>query len=134
MDESRILQEVQYRAVRSSGAGGQHVNKVASKAELHFEIHKSEALTETEKQRILLKLNNRFTKNGELIFQCQESRSLHKNKEIVHQRFLHLLRKALERRKPRKKTKIPRSAKMKRLRQKKFNAQKKERRKDPLSE
>ncbi|GAB2760944.1 alternative ribosome rescue aminoacyl-tRNA hydrolase ArfB [Salinimicrobium soli] len=132
MDEKKLIQELDYKAVRSSGAGGQNVNKVSSKVELHFNLPASQAFSETEKQRVLKKLQNRLTNSEELILQCDESRSQHKNKELVTQRFLELMRQAIIKPKPRKKTKPPKAAKLKRLREKKINAEKKAARKDPL--
>ena len=132
MNENILIQEVSYKAVRSSGAGGQNVNKVASKVELHFSIAGSLCFSEAEKQRALKKLSSRLTNDGELILQCEESRSQHRNKEIVTRRFLDLLREAVKKPKPRKKTKPPRAAKLKRLREKKLRSEKKAGRKDPL--
>lgn len=134
MNEKQLIQELDYKAVRSSGAGGQNVNKVSSKVELHFNLISSEAFSEEEKQRVLKKLESRLTNNDELILQCDESRSQHKNKEIVTQRFLNLIQESLVRPKPRKKTKPPKAAKLKRLKQKKIIAEKKANRKDPLGQ
>ncbi len=132
MDEETILREVTYKAVRSSGAGEQHVNKTASKVELHFAVNISEGLKEDEKQRIFKKLENRITGSGELILQDETHRSQHKNKEEVTARFLQILREALKKPKPRKKTKPSRAAKEKRLRAKKKQGEKKNLRQDPL--
>lgn len=134
MDQKQLIQEISYKAVRSSGAGGQNVNKVSSKVELHFSIPASHALSETEKERALKKLASRLTKSEELILQCDESRSQHKNKEIVTQRFIELLKDSLKKPKPRKKTKTPRAAKLKRLREKKMRSEKKAGRKNPLKD
>ena len=134
MDEQQLIREAEYKAVRSSGAGGQNVNKVSSKVELHFMLEESRGLTEEEKQRALKKLSSRLTNSGELILQCDESRSQHKNKEIVTQRFLELLKIALIKPKKRKKTKTPKAAKLKRLREKKKISEKKTARKNPLKE
>lgn len=132
MDEKQIIREVEYKAVRSSGAGGQNVNKVSSKVELHFKLQDSNAFTEEEKERAMKKLSSRLTNSGELILQCDESRSQHKNKEIVTQRFLDLIKSSLDRPKARKKTKTPKAAKLKRLREKKQLSEKKAARKDPI--
>lgn len=134
MDENHLIQEVEYKAVRSSGAGGQNVNKVSSKVELHFTISVSNALSEGEKSRALKKLGSRLTNNEELILQCDESRSQHRNKEIVTQRFLEIIKEAIKKPKPRKKTKPPKAAKLKRLREKKIRSEKKAGRKDPLKD
>ena len=132
MDEKQLIQETTYKAVRSSGAGGQNVNKVASKVELHFQVQESEALSEKEKERVLEKLQSRLTKHDELILQDETSRSQHKNKELVRQRFLQLMQEAITKPKPRKKTKPSKMSKLKRLRKKKIQSEKKQNRKDPL--
>lgn len=134
MDEKQLIQEINYKAVRSSGAGGQNVNKVSSKVELHFDLPSSAAFSDEEKDRLLKKLQSRLTKNEELILQCDESRSQHKNREIVTQRFLELIQEGLKKPKPRKKTKPSKAAKLKRLREKKIQSQKKSSRRDPLKE
>lgn len=132
MDEKQLIQEVDYKAVRSSGAGGQNVNKVSSKVELHFSVPDSRALSEIEKERILAKLQSRLTNSNELVLQSDESRSQHKNKDIVTQRFLEILKQALVVPKKRKKTKPSKAAKFKRLREKKIQAEKKKNRQNPL--
>jgi ribosome-associated protein len=132
LDEKQLIQEVSYKAVRSSGAGGQNVNKVSSKVELHFMVANSGAFSESEKERVLNKWQSRLTNNGELILQSDESRSQHKNKELVTQRFLEIIKKALVKPKSRKKTKPSRASKLKRLRNKKMHSEKKSNRKDPL--
>ena len=132
MDEKQLIQEAGYKAVRSSGAGGQNVNKVSSKVELHFMLSDSNALTEAEKEQAMKKLGSRLTNSGELILQCDESRSQHKNKEIVTRRFVDFIKCSLVKPKPRKKTKTPKAAKLKRLREKKLLSEKKSARKDPL--
>ncbi|WP_430682185.1 alternative ribosome rescue aminoacyl-tRNA hydrolase ArfB [Maribacter halichondriae] len=96
MDKERVLQELQFKAVRSSGAGGQHVNKVSTKIELSFNLENSNALTEQERARLLLKLGNRLTKENVLLLQCDESRSQHKNKELVIKRLFEILENALK--------------------------------------
>ncbi len=125
MDKERIVQELEFKAVRSSGAGGQHVNKVSSKVELYFDVAASKALSENEKERIYTKIGNRLTKENVLILYSDTSRSQHKNKELVIQKFLDLIRSALTVAKKRRKTKPKRSAVEKRLKSKLKKAQKK---------
>ena len=132
MDENQVLQELQFKAVRSSGAGGQNVNKVASKVELHFQVEDSEGLSDEEKDLIFKKLKSKITNANELIIQCDESRSQHQNKEIVIKRFFEIIKESLKKPKPRKKTKPSKASKLKRLREKKINAEKKNNRKNPL--
>ena len=134
MNTSLLLNELQFKAIRSSGPGGQHVNKTSSKIELHFDVEKSEALGEAEKDRISAKLKNRITSEGILVLQCGETRSQHRNKAIVIQRLIDLLKQSLRKSKPRKKSKPTRSAIEKRLKSKKQNALKKANRKPPKIE
>ncbi len=134
MNTSLLLNELQFKAIRSSGPGGQHVNKTSSKIELHFDVEKSVALGESEKDRIRTKLKNRITSEGILVLQCGETRSQHRNKAIVIQRLIDLLKQSLRKSKPRKKSKPSRSAIEKRLKSKKQNALKKANRKPPKIE
>ncbi|MCK0158769.1 aminoacyl-tRNA hydrolase [Cellulophaga sp. F20128] len=131
MNESQIIQELQFKAVRSGGAGGQHVNKVSTKIELTYDLENSTALTENEKERLLLKLANRLTKENVLLLQCYDSRSQHKNKALAITRFLALIKGALIVPKIRRKTKPSRSAIQKRLNSKKKSALKKSNRRKP---
>jgi ribosome-associated protein len=131
MNKTDILRELQFKAVRSSGAGGQHVNKVSTKIELVFDLEASAALSDLEKERIASKLSSRLTKENVLLLQCDESRSQHKNKALVIKRFLETIENALKVPKKRKKTKPSRSAIEKRLKAKKKSAQKKANRSKP---
>ncbi len=131
MQAEELLKELNFKATRSSGAGGQHVNKVASQMELSFDIPNSSGLNEAEKARLLEKLKSRLTKEGLLQLSCSESRSQHKNKTIVIERFLELIKSNLRVQKPRKKTKPGKGAIEKRLTTKKNTALKKAHRKPP---
>ncbi len=117
--------------MRSSGAGGQNVNKVSSKVELTFIIDTSEGLSDKEKERIQLKLKSRLTNDGALILQCDEARSQHRNKDLVVKRFFEILKNALVVPKKRKPTKPTKTSKEKRLKSKKVTAEKKAGRKKP---
>ncbi|MCB4799781.1 alternative ribosome rescue aminoacyl-tRNA hydrolase ArfB [Neotamlana laminarinivorans] len=130
-NEDALLQELTFKAIRSSGSGGQHVNKVSSKIELIFHIPSSQVLTDLQKFRIEEKLKNRINNDGYLMLQCGETRSQHKNKAIITQRFLELIKGALVVRKKRIKTKVPKSVIKKRLNNKKHNAEKKANRRKP---
>lgn len=125
MNKEGIIQELKFKAVRSSGAGGQNVNKVSSKVELTFDLENSNALTELEKNRLLKKLSTKLSKENLLLMQCEETRSQHKNKELVIQKFLETIQLNLVVPKRRKKTKPTRSAIEKRLKSKKRAALKK---------
>ena len=131
MDKEGILKELQFKAIRSSGPGGQHANKVSSKVELSFDVVNSSVLSETEKSRISKKLASKLTNEGALLLQCDESRSQHKNKDLVVERFFALLEDALKVPKKRKASKPSKSAIEKRLKSKKANAEKKANRNKP---
>ena len=131
IDFEALIKELQFRAVRSSGAGGQHVNKVSSKVELYWNLHESSVLDDDQKQRLERKLANRLTKENVLILQNSESRRQHKNKELVVEQFKFLLEEALKKKKKRLTTKIPKKVKQKRLANKKQHSEKKALRKPP---
>jgi ribosome-associated protein len=126
-----LLKELKFKAVRSSGAGGQHVNKVASKVELIFDFQNSIELTEEEKELLLKNLQSKFTKDGLLLLNCDESRSQHQNKELVIKRFIQLITNGLKIPKKRKATKPSKSSIQKRLDKKKKLAYKKAFRRKP---
>lgn len=131
MNKDILHSELQFKAVRSSGAGGQNVNKVASKVELIFDLEGSLGLTSEEKELLRHSINNRLTKENVLLLQCEESRSQHKNKTLVIQRFFDLLEEGLIIPKERIPTKIPRSVVRKRLKSKRKTSDKKANRKPP---
>lgn len=131
MEIEKIIQELQYKAVRSSGAGGQNVNKVSSKVVLNFDLNTSKALSEEQKELISLKLSSRLTSENILILNCDEDRSQIKNKAIVTKRFLEILKNALIVPKIRKATKIPKSFIRKRIKDKKNISEVKNNRKKP---
>jgi ribosome-associated protein len=130
-NEEALQRELDFKASRSSGSGGQHVNKVATKVELSFNISNSSVLTEGEKQQVLLNLKYRLTKEGVLVLHCDETRSQHKNKALVTKRFFELIKDALVVQKERIPTKIPKSIIRKRLKSKQKQAEKKANRKRP---
>ncbi|WP_309608800.1 alternative ribosome rescue aminoacyl-tRNA hydrolase ArfB [Flavobacterium sp.] len=131
MEIEKIIQELQYKAVRSSGAGGQNVNKVSSKVVLNFDLNASKALSEEEKELILFKLSSRLTSENILILNCDEDRSQIKNKAIVTKRFLEIIKNALIVPKIRKATRIPKSVIRKRIKDKKNISEVKNNRKKP---
>ncbi|ARV16059.1 alternative ribosome rescue aminoacyl-tRNA hydrolase ArfB [Polaribacter sp. SA4-12] len=105
MNTSEIIKELNFKAIRSSGAGGQHVNKVSSKIELTFNLENSNALSDREKELLKTKLSSKLTKENNLILFCDETRSQHRNKDLAIKRFLDLLKTNLIRPKNRRKTK-----------------------------
>ena len=123
MHKESIFSELQFKAVRSGGSGGQNVNKVSSKVVLFFSIQNSTALTDEEKTVLNQKLASRLTKEGFLILNCDETRSQWKNKSLITERFYEIIEKALTPSKTRKKTKTPKSAIEKRLKEKKKYAE-----------
>lgn len=131
MKVDKIISELTYKAVRSSGAGGQNVNKVSSKVVLSFDLKNSQALSEEQKELVENNLASRLTTDLVLILNCDEDRSQFRNKEIVTKRFLELLKKALFIPKERKPTRIPKSVIRKRIKDKKNISEIKKNRKRP---
>lgn len=131
MEIEKVISELTFKAVRSSGAGGQNVNKVSSKVVLSFDLEASNGLSDDEK--ILLKDNlaNRLTSENILILNCDEDRSQLKNKEIVIKRFVEVMKKGLHVPKIRKATKIPKSVIKKRIKDKKNVSDLKQSRRKP---
>ena len=131
MNKENIISELKYKAVRSSGAGGQNVNKVSSKVVLTFDLENSNGLNEEEKLRLKEKLTSKLTLENILILTCDEDRSQLKNKEMVTKRFFKMLSDGLKVPKLRRETKVPRAVKEKRLLTKKTTSQIKQNRKKP---
>jgi ribosome-associated protein len=126
---SRLDKEINFSVSRSSGPGGQNVNKVNSKVTLKFDVRNSLLLTDDEKEILLHKLTPKLTASGVLILTSQDSRSQLENKETVIQKFNQVLAKAFEKKKARKATKPSKSSVQKRVNQKKQHAEKKQWRK-----
>lgn len=131
MNREKILNELTFKAVRSSGAGGQNVNKVSSKVVLGFNVTTSAALTEEEKALAQTRLANRLTDDGVLILQCDEDRSQLRNKDIVVRRFFMVMEAALKKDKPRIATKVPKAVIKKRIESKQRLSDKKQNRRKP---
>jgi len=110
MHTQNIIKELKFKATRSSGAGGQHVNKVSSKIELNFDISNSKELLLYQKELLYKNLSTRLTKENVLILFVDETRSQHRNKEIAIKRFLELLASGLTRPKVRNPTKPSRAS------------------------
>ena len=119
MDKAILLSELKFKAVRSSGAGGQNVNKVSSKVVLSFDLANSLGLNEEEKERLQIKIANKLTQEAVLIITSEEDRSQFKNKEIAIKKFLKVIENGLLVPKERKEIKVSRNAKEKRLNAKK---------------
>jgi len=115
-------QELSFTFSRSSGPGGQHVNKVNSRVTLWFDLEASPSLSDRQKARLRQRLATRINKEGRLWLVAFASRSQHANREAALLRFANLLREALAEDRPRFETKIPRASRQNRLDAKKHRA------------
>lgn len=131
MDKDQINQELVFKAIRSSGPGGQHVNKVSTKVLLIFDLLNSKGLNDKEKQKVAEKLSNQINKEGILQITSDSSRSQLKNRTIVTNRFFGLIEDALKVQKKRKATKPSKTAIEKRLKEKKIASERKSNRGKP---
>jgi ribosome-associated protein len=111
--------ELSFTASRSSGPGGQHVNKVSTRVTLRFDVANSPSLTPEQKERIFARLATRISKQGVLRVVSQKTRSQAANRELALERFVQLLQEALTQRPERKPTKVPSPVKQKRVDEKK---------------
>ena len=122
--ELRLPQsEVQYRTTRSSGPGGQHVNKTETQVELLFDVAHSPSLNDAQRQRILSQLKNLIDQEGVLHLTAHSERSQLRNREIVTARFQAVLAAALRVPKKRRPTKPTAASKAKRIESKKRRGQ-----------
>jgi ribosome-associated protein len=131
MNTENIIKELNFKAIRSSGAGGQHVNKTSSKIELTFDLENSDALNFNEKEILKTKLSSKLTKENMLILFCEETRSQHRNKDLAIKRFLDLIKTNLIRPKKRRITKPSKGTIKRRVETKKRTSVKKALRKKP---
>ena len=111
--------ELTFEFSRSSGPGGQNVNKVSTRATLLFDVSGSPSLTEEQRSRIMHQLQTRITKTGVLRVTSQKHRSQSANREAARERFAELINTALQRPRPRRKTKLPKGVRERRLKDKK---------------
>lgn len=123
-----VLHELIFSSSRSSGPGGQNVNKVNTRVNLKWDVVNSKILTPEQKELLLQKLSSSLTKDGLLLLSAQEKRSQLQNKEAVLSKLDTLLIKIFTVRKARKATKPGKAVKRKRMEDKRHHAEKKERR------
>lgn len=126
IQERELIKECVFKTARSGGKGGQNVNKVETKVELWFDIRQSAALSDEEKERLLLKLASKLDKDGQLHLQEQTDRTQLKNKELLKIKFYKLIVSGLKVAKARKPTKVSRAAKARRLDSKRAKSEIKE--------
>lgn len=119
------LEEIEFRASRSSGPGGQHANVTASRIEAVFDVDASEALSDSQKGLLRRKLGERVTAVA------QDARSQARNRELALERLREKLEAGLRRPKPRRATKPSRAAKERRLDQKRRQSERKAQRRRP---
>jgi ribosome-associated protein len=120
--------EIELRASRSSGPGGQHANVTASRIEAVFDVEASEALSEAQRAQLLRRLGDRVTAVA------QDARSQARNRELALERLREKLAEGLRRTKPRRPTKPSRAARERRLEQKRRRSQRKAARRPPSGE
>ncbi|MFH0841860.1 MAG: alternative ribosome rescue aminoacyl-tRNA hydrolase ArfB [Bacteroidota bacterium] len=109
------VSDIRFSTTRSSGPGGQNVNKVNTRVELRFNVHASNAFSTEEKERILHKLKNKISNTGDLIITCQSERSQLMNRKKAEEKLFKLLASALTEKRKRKPTKPTEASKKKRL-------------------
>ncbi len=126
--------ELSTKATRSSGAGGQHVNKTSSRIELTWNIFASPSVTDEQRAIIVSKLRSRLAKDGGLRVVASATRSQYRNREIAEQRLVKLVADALQPRKKRKATRPTRASKQARLDEKKKHSNKKRERRAPVDD
>ena len=119
------LSELTFRFSRSAGPGGQHVNKVSTRVELLFDVARSPSLDDAQKHRIVAALGSRISEDGVLRVSTQETRSQWSNRELVVEKFVLMLRKALSRQKRRVPTGPSAASKAEKAQAKKLHSRKK---------
>ena len=122
--------ELDVRVSRSSGAGGQHVNKTSSRVEIFWNIPASRVLTDEQRARLLDKLSSRLTTEGSIRVVASDMRSQSRNRDLAEERLAELVRRSLMVPRKRKPTRPTRAAKEARLESKKLHSNKKRDRTD----
>jgi ribosome-associated protein len=132
LKERGIEDEFQYKTSRSSGAGGQNVNKLSTKVELRFNISESKILSEGEKLILIERLSQKLTQDGYIIVVSQVERTQLKNRERCKDKFYKIISKALFKPRERILTLPTEESKKKRMESKRHLSEKKEFRKKPF--
>jgi ribosome-associated protein len=129
-----LLGELTFRTSRSSGPGGQHVNKTESRVELIWDLQKTACLDDAQKSLLQRRIRSRLTEDGILILASDKHRSQHRNRQEVTERFLEVLSAGLKPVKKRRPTKPSRTSVEKRLKGKKIRGEIKRSRRPPSKE
>ena len=130
-NKEALLRELEFQFALSGGPGGQHVNKTETKVILIWNLQKSIVFSASQKKQLQERLASKINSEGLLKFKVSKTRSQHQNKKIAILNFEDLVKKALQKKKKRIKTKPSRSAKLKRLQKKKKHSEKKANRQKP---
>ena len=128
------LAELEFRASRSGGPGGQHVNTSSTRVEVTWDVAGSPALSEEQRQRLLVRLASRLDGTGRIRLVSSSTRSQLRNREDVTERLREVVAQALVVPKARKRTRTPRAAKAARLENKRRRAATKRDRRPPRGE
>jgi ribosome-associated protein len=130
-NKEALLRELEFQFALSGGPGGQHVNKTETKVILIWDLQKSGVFSASQKEQLQQRLASKINSEGLLKLNVSKTRSQHQNKKIAILNFEDLVKKALQKKKKRIKTKPSRSAKLKRLQKKKKHSEKKANRQKP---
>ena len=126
--------ELEWKAVRASGPGGQNVNKVATKVELRFDLAHTGALDEETRRRLHLLAAGRIDAEGRVVVASQRGRSQEQNLRDARAKLRELIARALERPRPRKPTRPTAGSKRRRIEQKRRHSERKRQRREPVGE
>jgi len=124
-DISIAEQELQWEFIRSSGPGGQNVNKVSTAVQLRFDVKHSPSVPDDVKKRLIRLAGRRMTREGELIIEARQYRYQERNRQDALKRLIELIRKAAQKPKIRLKTNPTLSSRVKRLESKRRKGEKK---------
>jgi ribosome-associated protein len=126
--------ELEWKAVRASGPGGQNVNKVATKVELRFDLANTTALDEESRKRLHMIAAGRIDADGKIVIASQRGRSQEQNLRDAREKLREMIARALERPRPRKPTKPTAASKRRRVEQKRRHSQRKQQRRGPIGD